>query len=147
MSHNPQRADVWVVNKRQRLVCVPYERSQLMIHPRVNSARLATAREIEAHLSKSKRNAAPLSEPASPLRAEIDEIKAAGDAGKLDESAYVVPADEAEYALKDYDTKAKLIALAAAHDIEGVSDAMKLAEIKSALLDAVMTGAIPYEAL
>lgn len=144
------RDDVWMVNKRDRLVQVTAAHAELMI--KAKKGRRATAREIAAYEAKRKGSKGQVSAADHTLLNDVRAVVAgSADARAQDAEDEMGEAGisraEAITALKPYDTKAKLIALAAQHEVAGLTDKMTVADLKDAAASAVMSGAIPYEAL
>jgi len=142
-----QRPDVFVINAKDRIVCVTASQCDIMV--RLKTGRKATPREVEAY---QKRLTAQGVRGASPhgIVAEVAEKRATAEVAKVEDEVGDPDApssDEARVALKSYDTKAKMLALAAAHELEGLSDKMTVADLKDALIQSVRQGAIPFESL
>ena len=145
-----RRPDVWMVNRSERLVQVTAAHAQIMV--RVGKGRAATLREIELYqkrladrgVSKARPKPGSMTEAVAEARATAD-LADLNDAPSDDPSA--ISRAEATTALKPYDTKAKLLALAAKHEIEGLTDKLTVADIKDALAAAIVEGRIQYDAV
>lgn len=144
--------DVWIVNKKGRMVQVPADIAGAMLDDRAKrGARRASEREIALYherRARSDKNAADT----KTMREKVDALRdAATDAsksvdpqpGEIEGVTYA----EAELALKPYDTKAKLIALAAEHGIKGMSDKLTKDQLHDGVAEAIISGRIPFESL
>lgn len=145
------RPDVWIVNKKGRMVQVSAEVADAHLDKRaMRGSRLATEREIALYHDRRQRHAKNAADTTT-MRDKVDALRESAEAsepvdsqpGEIDGITYA----EAELALKGYDTKAKLIALAAEHGVEGLTDRMTLAELRNAAISAVMDAKIPFESL
>lgn len=145
------RSDVWMVNARDRMVQVTAAHADIML--KAKKGRRATQREIEAYQQKVKgKGKAQVSGASHALLNEVralaeDSAAARAPSAEDEVGEAGITRAEAITALKPYDTKAKLIGLAAQHEVAGLTDKMTVADLKDALASAVMSGAIAYEAL